>query len=299
MLLTLALHASVVFAEQFSASVSTGYEKVTSPLVRIDTDSPLIFVEGRTKLAGHYNQVSINGVKDWQLGNAVSMDISANAYVKEATSAKDLNFSQVSLDTSWRKNLGRFNIGFGPSVQRIWVASQSFRDSASLQTDFTLVESNGSFTNLYMALSKSRYVDDFDFLDSKTITASLTHHINNIGFGFSAFDLQLNANREKNTRHFDDLSSDAYYARVSIDREMLGLTWSLGASLTKSYFDAPFFEGFDKRRDAYVSYEFGVERQVSDKWTFNVDLNQGENKSNLALFESKYKSANLSLSYRY
>lgn len=49
---------------------------------------------------------------------------------------------------------------------------------------------------------------------------------------------------------------------------MLGLTWSVGASITKSYFDAPIFEGFDKRRDSYVSYEFGIERRISDEIQF-------------------------------
>lgn len=81
------------FANQFSANVSTGYETITSPLVRIDIDSPLILVEDHIKLAGHYNQVNINGIKDWQLGSDTSIDFTASAYVKQAPKAEDLNFS--------------------------------------------------------------------------------------------------------------------------------------------------------------------------------------------------------------
>ncbi len=293
------LNVPASFANQLSANVSTGYETITSPLVRIDIDSPLILVEGRSKLAGNYNQVNINGVIDWQLGNDTSMDITASVYVKQAPKAEDLNFSNFSTDASLRKNLDQLNIGFGPSVQRIWIANQEFRDSVSLQSDFTYVKSSGGFTNLYFAIAKSLYVDEFDFLDSKTVTASLTHHINNVGLGFSALDIQLNANRDKNTQHFDDLSNYAYYGRISIDREMLGLTWSVGASITKSYFDAPFFEGFDKRRDSYVSYEFGIERRISDKMQLSLDFNKAKNSSNLVLFESNYRALNVSLNYNY
>lgn len=287
------------FAEQFNADLSTGYEKISSPLVRIDLDSPLILVEGRTKLAGQYYAINLNGMKEWALSNETSLDLSISSYVKQAPKAEGLNFSNLSLDTNWRKNFNHFHFGLGPSVQRVWVANQTFRDNLVLQSDMTYVSTDGGFTNAYFALAKSLYVDEFDYLNSKTITASLTHHIKQIGLGFSALDLQLNASREKNTQDFDDLSNHAYYGRVSIDREMLGLTWSLGASITKSYFDAPFFDGFEKRRDSFVGYEFGVERKLTEHIHANLDFNKAKNKSNLALFESEYHSVNLSLNLMY
>lgn len=287
------------FADQLSANISTGHEKITSPLVRIDIDSPLILVEGRTKLAGQYHQLSLNGVKSWEMNQATGVDLSANVYIKQAPNAPDLNFSTLSFDASLRNNFAHVNVGIGPSVQRIWVANQRFRDSVSLQSDFTFVKADGGFTNIYFALSKSLYIDAFQYLDSKTMTASFTHHIQDVGLGFSALDLQFNASREKNTQHEDDLSNHAYYGRVSIDREMLGLTWSLGASITKSYFDAPFFDGFEKRRDSYVGYEFGVERKLTEHIHANLDFNKAKNNSNLALFESDYHSVNLSLNLMY
>jgi hypothetical protein len=273
------------FADQLSATISTGHEKITSPLVRIDIDSPLILVEGRTKLAGQYQQLSLNGVKSWEINPAAGVDVSGNVYVKQAPNAPDLNFSTMSLDASLRNNFAHVNVGIGPSVQRIWVANQRFRDSISLQSDFTFVTPQGGFTNIYVALSNSLFVDAFQYLDSKAITVSFTHHIPDVGLGFSALDLQFNASREKNTQ--DE------------DRDMLGLTWSLGASITKSYFDAPFFDGFETRQDRYVGYEFGVERKITDHLHANLDFYQAKNTSNLALFESQYHSVNLSLNFHY
>ena len=287
-------------ADQLSTTISTGHEKITSPLVRIDIDSPLILVEGRTKLAGQYQQLSLNGVKSWEINPVAGVDVSGNVYVKQASNAPDLNFSTMSLDASLRNNFAHVNVGIGPSVQRIWVANQRFRDSVSFQSDFTFVTpQGGGFTNFYVALSKSLFVDAFQYLDSKAITASFTHHIPDVGLGFSALDLQFNASREKNTQDEDDLSNHAYYGRVSVDRDMLGLTWSLGASITKSYFDAPFFDSFEKRRDRYVGYEFGLERKISNNLHANLDFYQAKNASNLALFESQYHSVNLSLSFHY
>jgi hypothetical protein len=92
-------------AAQFNASLSSGYEKITSPLVRIDLDSPLILVEGRSKLAGNYFLLNLSGVKDWELPYSMTIDISANAYVKQAPKAEDLNFSTTSIDATWRKKV--------------------------------------------------------------------------------------------------------------------------------------------------------------------------------------------------
>jgi hypothetical protein len=293
------LNITPCFADQLIVNLSTGYEKITSPLVRIDIDSPLILVEGRTKLSGQYYLLNFNGVKDWEFNNETSVDFSTLAYIKEAPKADDLNFSTLSFDTNLRKNLKQFHIGFGPSIQRVWVANQTFRDNILLQSDLTYTNMHGGFTNFYFALAKSIYVEEFDFFDSNTVTASFTHHINDVGLGFSALDLQLNASRERNTKDFDDLSNSAYYGRISIDRLMFGLTWSGGVSITKSSFDAPFFEGFDKRSDTYVSYEFGLERKISEKFQLNLDFNKAKNSSNLALFESDYHSVNLSLNFTY
>ncbi len=298
-ILVFALTTTPCLADQFNASVSSGYEKITSPLVRIDLDSPLILVEGRTKLAGHYYQLNLSGVKSWDFSGDTGLDLSANVYAKNAPKAEDLNFGSLSTDATWRKKFGNLNFAIGPSLQRILVANKTFRDSAALQSDLTYIAEGGSFSNMYVAASKSYHVNEYDFLNSKTFTASFTQHFKNIGLGFSALDLQLNASREKNIQDFDDLSNHAYYGRVSIDREMLGLTWSVGVSIIKSHFDSPFFDGFEKRRDRYVSYEFGVERKISDKMHVNLDFNQGENRSNLALFESDYRAANISLSYNY
>lgn len=293
------LNLTSCFADQLIVNLSNGYEKITSPLVRIDIDSPLILVEGRTKLAGQYYLLNFNGVKDWNINKENSVDFSTSAYIKEAPKAVDLNFSTLSFDTNLRKNFNHFHFGFGPSIQRVWVANRTFRDNFLLQSDLTNTTLDGGFTNFYFGIAKSMYVNEFSFFDSKTVTASFTHHINDVGFGFSALDLQLNASREKNTQDFDDLSNRAYYGRISIDREMFGLTWSGGASITKSFFDAPFFDGFDKRRDSYVSYEFGLERKLSDNVNLNFDLNKAKNSSNLALFESDYHSVNLSLNFSY
>ena len=286
-------------ADQLNGNISTGYEQVSSPLVRIDVDSPLMLVEGRTKLAGRYYQFSLSGVKDWDIENASSLSLSASSSIKISPSAKDLNYGLVSIDGAWRKQLGSVSIGIGPSVQRVWIVNERFRDSVTMQTDITYVQPNGSFTDIYMDVSKSFFVEDYDFSNSKSTTLSFTHHINALGLGFSALDLQLSATREKNTQDFEDLSSRSFYARASIDRNMLGLTWSMGASLTKSNFDAPFFEGFPKRNDLYVSYEFGLEREFSDKMHMSLDFTKAQNRSNLVLYESDYRLLSLSLNYVY
>lgn len=298
-LLVLLICTTSCNADQFSANISTGYEKNTSPLVNIDFDTPLIFVEGRNKLAGHFYQLNLSTMKNWELSNNVSVDISANTIIKDVPEAKDLNFSIAFLDFSIRKKWGDFTLSLSPSVQRIWVENKPFRDSTAMQTDLTYVMENGNFTDLYLALSKNNFVEEYEFFDSKASTASLTQHIVNFGYGIDVIDLQLSVNREKNIKHEEDLSYYAYFARASIDKKMLGLTWSLGASSNKSYFDEAFFDGFEKRVDNNITYEMSVERQLSDKLAFLFEITHSRNYSNLALFESDYKAFNISLSYQY
>jgi hypothetical protein len=288
-----------IYAGQLSAGISTGYEKITSPLVRIDIDAPLLLVEGRSKLTGQYYQFGASGFYDWDLGRDYSYDLSASTSIKQAPNAEDLNFSIVSVDTAFRKKIGEISLGIGAAVQRTWVANSEFRDSLSLQSDLTYTKANGSFTNVYLGVSKNYFADEFEFFDSQSATLSLTQHTKDIGLGFSALDLQLSASRDKNIRNSDDLSNYACYGRVSLDKKMLGLTWSAGASITKSYFDAPFFDGFAKREDSYISYEFGVEREFSDTLKMSLDFNKAKNKSNLVLFESDYRAVNLTLNYTF
>ena len=286
-------------ADQFNLDVGTGYEKVTSPLVRIDLEGPLILVDGRSQLAGQFYQVKADSLKDWDIGSKGTFNLSANLDVKDSPKAQGLNFSTASLEAVWRKELDHFNLSFGPTIQRVWVANARFRDNVCLQTDLTYVKDKGTYSNLYMALSKNYYVEDFEFMDSKAITVSLTHHINEIAFGFTDLDLQLSATRDKNIADSNDLSNYAYYGSVSIDRKMLGLTWSFVASMTQSYFDEPFFDGFAKRRDRYISYEIDVERKLTDQLSLNLAINTAENYSNLALFQSDYQLINLTLNYTY
>lgn len=238
-------------------------------------------------------------MKNWELGNNVSFDISANTIIKDVPEAKDLNFSIAFLDFSARKKMGDFTLSLSPSVQRIWVANKPFRDSTALQSDLTYVTENGNFTDLYLAVSKNSFVEEYAFFDSKASTASLTQHIVNFGYGIDVIDLQLSVNREKNIKHEEDLSYYAYFARASIDKKMLGLTWSLGASSNKSYFDEAFFDGFEKRVDNNITYEMSVERQLTDKFALLLELTHSRNYSNLALFESDYKAFNISLSYQH
>lgn len=284
-------------AGQLSAALVTGYEAVSSPLVRIDLDSPLILVEGRTELASPYYQFNLNGVKDWDFGNESEFSFSANSNIKISPNAEGLNFSMLSIDAIWRKKLNELNFEIGPSVQRIWVANADFRDSLALQFDVTHVRQNGSYTDLYFEFAKKYFVEEIDFFDSKSATVSLIQHMKDIGFGFSALDFELSATREQNIKDANELSNKTFYGRVSLDREMLGLTWSAGVSVTHSIFDAPFSDGFDRRRDLYVSYEFGVERKFSDHVSMSLALTKAENHSNLALFESDYQLISLSLNY--
>lgn len=286
-------------ADQLDANISTGYERISSPLVRIDIESPLMLVEGRSELTGQYYQLNVSGVKDWDLAHDVGFSLSGSCSIKTSPSAKDLNYSYASIDGALRKQINEVVFSAGPSVQNIWVADKNFRNSITLQTDVIFTKPNGSFTDIYLDVSKSYFVDEFDFFNNKSTTVSLTHHINEVGFGFSALDLQLSASREINVQNFEDLSNHSYYARVSIDRIMLGFTWSLGASLTKSNFDAPFYDGFAKRSDQYVSYEFGLEREFSNELRMSLDFTKAQNRSNLALYESDYQQVNLSLYYQY
>jgi hypothetical protein len=290
---------STLNAGQFNANLSYGYEKITSPLVSIDFDSPLILVEDISNLSAHYNQLNLSALQDWEINHQYSFDVSGNALVKDAIETKDLNFSIASIDGTLRKKLGDTTLSIGSSAQRIWVANSNFRDSLSIQTDFTIVKSNGSFTDIYIGLSKNYFVNDFAFFNNRTSTISLTHHLASPEQLINGLDFQASINREKNLKDSEDLSNYSYYGRVSVDKQLAGLTWSVGASINKSYFDKPFSAGFEKRRDDYTSYEFSVERAISDTLSMSLELTKARNSSNLALFDSKYESFNLTLNYNY
>lgn len=286
-------------AAQVNASLISGYEKITSPLVRIDFNGSLILVEGLNRLEGRYNQLNASVFNNWVVTDNLGFNASANTNIKQAPDNKDLNYSQITLDGTFRKKIDDFSLGMGASVQRIWIANSTFRDSASLQSDLTYIRPDGGFTNVNVSVAKSFFVEDFDFFDNKSATISMAHHSKDVGLGFSALDLQLSATRQKNVRESDDLSNFSYFGRASLDRKMLGLTWSVGASVTNSYFDEPFFDGFAKRADSYVSYEFGVEREFSNKLRMSLDFNKAKNSSNLALFESNFRAVSFSLNYNF
>lgn len=289
----------VASAGQFNASLNYGYEKITSPLVSIDFDSPLILVEDITNLSAHYNQLSMSALQDWEINHQYSFDVSGNVLVKDAIETKDLNFSIASIDGTFRRKFSDSTLSAGPSLQRIWVANSNFRDSIAVQTDYTFLRPNGSFTDIYIGLSKNYFVKDFVFFNNRTSTISLTHHITSTNYWISGLDFQASINREKNLKNSEDLSNYSYYSRLSLDKQLAGFTWSIGASINKSYFDKPFSFGFEKRRDDYTSYEFSVERPINDAVTMSIELTKARNSSNLAMFDSKYQSFNLSVNYTY
>lgn len=293
------LFNSTCFADQVNTSLNIGYERITSPIVRVQPNSPALLIDGKSKLDAYFYQVNLNVLNDWAINDDLNFDISTNASLKKAKDAETLNYGNFSVDGSWRKKFENNTLSIGPSIQRIWIQNENFRDSASLQSDLTNLKPDGGFTDVYLALSKNYFVKDYSFFDSNSLTTSLTQHNVDIASGFNALDWQLSISREKNARNFDDLSNYSYFGRVSVDKKLFDLTWSLGMSMTKSYFDKPLIVGLDKRKDRYINYEVSVERNISDSLNFAIELAKAKNNSNIAFYRSDYVSFSLSLFYNY
>lgn len=275
--------------------ISAGHESITSPVVRIDPNGPLVRIGGLHRLAGNIVRTAAGASRDWNLGNDARFMLSGRVDWKESPTAADLGFGFVNADGMFFLPAGGWNLGAGPALRRLWVAGKPFRDTTGLQANLIRPTPDSGYWGVFADVANHRHHHDASDFDSRAGSLSAQWRGSRPLPGIDAMDLQVGTGRERNAHGFDDLSSRSHFLRLSAETAWAGLDWSTSAMTVQSRFDAPLLDTLPVRRDRFRLVEFSIAYKFGKGHALHLDLQSGRNLSNVALFETRIRYSTLGM----
>lgn len=278
-----------------NAEISHGWETHSSPLVRIADEGPLIRVLGTQRLASAYDRGAVSGMKTLPLADATSLQLSAAAEEKRFRDARELDFGMQSLDAWLRWPTAAGSLGVGGGLQWMSLGGGAFRRREALMADWTLPAADGGFLGVVLDHGINRHAPDYVDLDSRSTLLLIRRQFPKPLDWIDEISVEAGAQREVNQRGFADLASTAYYARVTTSWPALGLKWAFGLMAQDARFDAALLPGLPARRDTFVAIDASCEYPLGARTALRLDITSARNRANVALYESRFGTASLSL----
>lgn len=279
----------------FLAELSSGYEHYSSPLVRLSDEGPLVLVEGRSKLVGHYVGVSVSGSHMVNFAGQQSVQVNAALRDRNFRHAGDLNFRHGNVDVLYRLPVGTASAGIGAGVQRIAVGGRHFRQRIAAQADLFFQHGQDGYTSIVLDQGNNRHAVDNRELDASAGLALVRRQFTNPRHGIDEFAIEAGVGRERNIRGNHDLSSRQLHLRMNADWQTPGLKWTLSLMLQRSRFEAELLPGMLARVDRFAALDIGVEYTINPHAALRADWSQMINKANTVLYESRYRGGSVTL----
>lgn len=278
----------------WNASVGLTRASSSSPLYRFAPDGALVLLDGRSRLSGTLLDVSLSGQHDWALANDWRPAVSARLDSSLSRQARDLEFGQLSLDASLRRMLTAGTVGFGVSLQRLWVSRQAFRDVPGVHLDWTQALGTGSHLMLGYDRARYHHAGDFVDLDARVQQGSAGVHVAEPLPGVSALDLQLGWRREDNRRRLADLSHLGRYLRLAADQDHGRWSFSAALTVSRSHYRAGLEDLLPARHEQSLSLELGASVDLAPGRTLALQAQWSRNRARPALYDNLYRSVGLS-----
>lgn len=264
--------------------------------MRFAPNEPLLLVGDRNVQEAGFSRWTASGSRTWILEGDTHATASARGEWKRSPSAPGLDYGYVMADAALRTKVLGHVVGFGPSVQRQWVAGTRYRDARGLQADAANIAADGGYSSYYVAASVNRHGPDFSELDSRVAYASYRRHWSNPFARVDGIDFDLGLGLERNRHGYADLDNRNAYLRLAVVKGFAGFKATVAVSAQAARFGAPLMEGLATRSDRYVGYEAIVERDLAPGVTARVEVAGGRNRSSLALFEMRNRQYGVGLS---
>lgn len=279
----------------WTAELGLSRASSSSPLFRFSPEGTLVLLPGRSRLAGTLLDGSLSGQREWVLGSDWRPSVSVRVDNSVSRQARDLQFGQLSVDGSVRRSMALGTAGIGVTLQRLWVAGQSFRDVPGFHLDATRALGIGSHVMLGYDRARYRHSGEFVDLDALVQQVSGGGRVANPLPGVSGLDVQAGWRREDNRRGLQDLSLLGRYLRLSADHDRGPWSFNVALTVNRSHYRASLDEVLPARREQSLSVEIGASVDLSDGQTLKMQAQWSRNRARPALFDNRYRSFGVGL----
>jgi len=290
-------------ASDASAHVETefgqGWERSTSPLVRVSPDGALVQLPGLSKLAGPVSRLLVNGSREWSTDGPLQFSAMAVSEVRWSPTARDLGLAFGTIDVAARWNVSSGSLGVSPSHMVLGVAGNSFRTTESIRVDWTQASPDGDLWSVRIEPARYRHSAAFVDLDADVLALSGNKRWKFADIGLDKVELAWGVRRERNRQGYSDLSNRGAHVSLETTWPFIGAQWSATLLLQRTLFDAAGPDGLPARRDRFVSTDLTAEWPLAKNSYLRVSVSNATNHATPSLYENQHRAIELSVGARW
>lgn len=302
--LLLLLGSCAVWSEElpYRGNISAGFsqEKSRFPVLRID-NTATFQVSGQSEVLDTYKNVTANLALNRSCGSlSCSAELSIDSHLGQGSAEFNTQFTRANAGfgaqfPSTLPIMGGASWGLQALVEDWRVANTHFRTVTGGLLNLIWIDESQNATLLSGEFSRFRHLGENTLLDSDYRLVSLSHdrYLKSINTDIS---MQLSYSDEKNVMAQKYLDNGSLMSRFSIEKPVLG-AWRLGAAVTFQKISFSEKDPVDGRfrHDNYLGRELFVEYALNEKWKLRGGWADSKYASNIAAFENRWSSFDMSL----
>ena len=272
-----------------------GWERSTSPLVRVSPDGALVQLPGLSKLAGSVSRLLVSGSREWSSGGPIQFSATAVSEVRWSPTARDLGLAFATIDVAAHWNVGSGSLGVSPSHMVLGVAGKSFRTTDSVRVDWTQASPDGDLWSVRIEPARYRHSAAFVDLNADVLALSGNKRWKFADVGLDKVELAWGVRRERNRQGYVDLSNRGAHVSLEVAWPFIGAAWSATLLLQRTRFDAIGPDGLPARRDRFVSTDLTAEWPLAKNSYLRVSVSNATNHATPSLYENQHRTIELSV----
>jgi len=277
------------------AEFGQGWERSTSPLVRVSPDGALVQLPGLSKLAGPVSRLLVNGSREWSTNGPLQFSATAVSEVRWSPTARDLDLAFATADFSARWGFGAGSFSVSPSHMILGVAGKSFRTTDSVRIDWTHTSGEGDLWSIRVEPARYRHSSAFVDLNADVFAVSGNTRWKLSDMGLDKLEFAWGVRRERNRQRYADLSNRGAHASLEAVWPFFGAQWSATLLLQHTKFDAAGPDGLPARRDRFLSTDLTAEWPLSKTSFVRMNLSNAINHATPSLYENQHRTIEISV----
>lgn len=290
-----AIHAADGGNGHADLEVASGWEALSSPLLRVSEDGALVQIVGLSRLAGPVARLAVDAGNDWALTGPLRVSFTAHGESRWSPASRSLNFGAAVAEAGLRWQSGQGSFGLSPSLLRLTVANRPFRVAEALRLDWSEVDARGGLRAVRVESGRYRHAATYLDLDADVQSVSANRRWKFTGAALDSVEIAAGLRNERNRRGQTALSSRGGHISAELGWKMAGADCAATALWQATRFRAPGADALGVRRDRYGAFDVSAEWPLRPRLSLRVAVAGSDNRARPAIYDNRRQAFDVTL----